>query len=186
VPEELPSDELLADLAPHVPEAPASTPPDTEVTVQPNPLRARPPFHEPDLAQPATALQKPFVEKQATSFDETALQTAEPDAENASVASPVEEVCEIGIWRGYVKSRFYAGLIGGQGEGIEFALAESLPVRLRGNGTPDRTGAAAEAHEALVNYLIESGWELEPSRNGESWYALRFRRADAPAESRSA
>jgi hypothetical protein len=189
-------EQLLADIAPPLVEPAASqaladaesvqVEEHTETRLKPNPLLARPPFHEPALAQPATALQKPLVEEQATSVDETALQTPEPDAENASVASPVEEVCEIGIWRGYVKSRFYAGLIGSREEGIEFALAESLPVRLRGNGTPDRTGAAAEAHEALVNYLIESGWELEPARNGESWYSLRFRRADAPAESRSA
>jgi hypothetical protein len=101
------------------------------------------------------------------------------------VTQPVEEICAIGLWRGYVKSRFYAGLIGG-GEGIEYALAESQAVRLHGDATPERTKAAAQAHEALVNYLIESGWEVDSPVNGERWYALRFRRAVAPAESNSA
>ena len=193
VAEELPSDQLLADIAPPVAEPPASASADPEVTLEPEPetepTRARPPFPAPGArVQPSAASQEQLLEEQPATFGETALplQSAATDADKVPVARPVEEICEIGIWRGYVKSRFYAGLIGRGGEGIEFALAESLPVRLRGNGTPERTGATAEAHQALVNYLIESGWEVEPSRNGESWYALRFRRAAALAESDSA
>lgn len=175
--EELAAEQLLADIAPEAGE-------DTEVGSQPEPVRARPPFHEPALAQP-TARQERLVEEQTASFAETQLQTSEADADEVSVTQSVEEICAIGLWRGYVKSRFYAGLIGG-GEGIEYALAESQAVRLRGDGTPERTEAAAQAHEALVNYLIESGWEVDAPVNGECWYALRFRRAAAPAESNSA
>jgi hypothetical protein len=174
--EELAAEQLLADIAPEAEE-------DTEVRLQPKPVLARPPFHEPALGQP-TARQERLVEEQTASIAE--LQTAKADADEVEVTRPVEEICSIGLWRGYVKSRFYAGLIGGEGEGIEYALAESQAVRLHGEGTPERTEAAAQAHEALVNYLIEAGWEVDAPVNGESWYALRFRRAAAPAESNSA
>jgi hypothetical protein len=152
------------------------------------PVRAGPPIPQPAVDEAGTARREQLLDEEAASLAAAALplQSAATDADEVPVERPVEEICEIGIWRGYVKSRFYAGLIGGENEGIEFALAESQPVRLRGNGTPERTGDAAEAHEALVNYLIESGWEVEPSRNGEGWYALRFRRAAAPAEANSA
>ena len=193
VAEELPAHQLLADIAPTVAEPPAPASADSEAPLEPGSepetTRARPPVLESAvLAQSSAARQEQLVEERPASVGETPLplQSAGTNAEEVPVTRPVEEICEIGIWRGYVKSRFYAGLIGREGEGIEFALAESLPVRLRGNGTPERTGEAAAAHEALVNYLIESGWEVEPSRNGEGWYALRFRRAAAPAESNSA
>jgi hypothetical protein len=159
------AEQLLADIAPPLVEP--STP------KRPEPVRARPPFHEPAL--PVTVRQEQSVE----------LQAPEPHADDESLSQPIEEICAIGIWRGYVKSRFYATLMGGEEEGIEYALAESQPIRVRGNGTPERTPAAERAHQALVARLIESGWEVEPPANGDSWYALRLRRAAALAESNS-
>jgi hypothetical protein len=85
---------------------------------------------------------------------------------------PTEEFCQIRVWRGYAKARFYASLdLGGE---EEFAVAESRSFRFRGNGTPDDTEAAHEAHQALVRKLVAKGWE--PEGSGGSWYSTRFRR----------
>jgi hypothetical protein len=183
-PEELPTGQLLADIAPAEAEPPAQGPvvqtgtptprseEHTETMLQPQPARAQPPLPALD---PATARREQSVD------EAMALQNAGPAADEAYMPQPIEEKCAIGVWHGYVKSRFYAGLIGGAaGEGIEYALAETQPLRLRGNGRPERTPAAAKAHQVLVDYLIESGWRVEPPADGDSWYALRFRRT-APA-----
>jgi hypothetical protein len=85
---------------------------------------------------------------------------------------PTEEFCRVGIWRGYAKARFYASLE--LGDGDDLAVAESQPFRLRGNGTPDRTKRAEEAHQALVAELLADGWE--PVDDVGPWYAGRFRR----------
>ena len=137
---------------------------------------ARPPFHDPALVEGAVTRQV---------VEEVALQTPEPAADYEAVTYPREEICAIAIWHGYVKSRFYAGLTSGE-QGIEYALAESEPIRLRGNGTPERTPAAERALEALVAKLVDSGWEVEPPGNGDSWHELRLRRAAERVESRSA
>jgi hypothetical protein len=158
---ERPPEQLLADIAP-----PATEEHDTEIKPEPEPVQARPPFHDPALG--------------------AALESPESDADDVAMTHPTEEICTIAIWHGYVKSRFYAGLIGDDEQGIEYALAESEPIRVRGNGTPERTQEAEKAHQALVARLIESGWEVEPPVNGESWHALRLHRAVARAESSSA
>ena len=155
-PTERPPEQLLADLAP-----PAANEQPTEI--KPEPVQARPPFHDPVLAE--------------------TLESPPAGADDVAMTPPTEEICTIAIWHGYVKSRFYAGLIGNDEQGIEYALAESEPVRLRGNGTPERTEEAERAHQALVARLIESGWEVDPPVNGDDWHALRLHRAVAPAES---
>lgn len=94
-------------------------------------------------------------------------------AEAEPVAAPTEELCEILVWRGYSKARFYARL-DIEHDGDEFAVAESPTFRFRGNGTPDGTTAAKEAHEALVAKLVAKGWE--PEGTSGPWYAVRFRR----------
>jgi hypothetical protein len=163
--EERPPEQLLADIAP----APAEQPPQ----VRPEPVVARPPFHEPALGEAAVTRQV---------FEEVALQTPGVHADYEAVTYPSDEICAVAIWHGYVKSRFYAGLTSGE-QGIEYALAESEPIRLRGNGTPERTPAAERALEALVAKLVDSGWEVEPPANDDSWHALRFRRAAERVES---
>jgi hypothetical protein len=153
-----PARDVVAELvaAPPLPKAPAPRapsrptppppPPAPEVTTAEEPLPVAPPPPPPPAA---------------------------PEPEPASVVEPTEEFCEILVWRGYAKARFYARL-DIEHEGEEFAVAESPTFRFRGNGTPDDTSAAHEAHEALVSRLIDKGWEPEEATG--PWYALRFRR----------
>ena len=83
------------------------------------------------------------------------------------------DVCEIGWWRGYLKSEFYAIAVGPDrreyeaGRSRQFVWRKEAPPPLE----HDRARAA---HEALVQKLVESGWE----QVGEAspWYAQRFRR----------
>jgi hypothetical protein len=93
-----------------------------------------------------------------------------PDA--ITEPEPTEEMCEILVWRGYTKARFYARL--DVDETDEFAVAESPSFRFHGNGTPDDTEAARAAHRALVEKLRAKGWE--PDEASGPWYAARFRR----------
>jgi hypothetical protein len=95
-----------------------------------------------------------------------------PPVEQEVVAEPTEELCEIFVWRGYAKARFYARL--DLDETDEFAVAESPSFRFHGNGTPDNTEAARAAHQALVEKLRAKGWEQEETTG--PWYAARFRR----------
>jgi hypothetical protein len=103
------------------------------------------------------------------------LQETSGLVDNESVEIATEEICEIAVWRGYAKSRFYGRLdtpvLPGE---TELAVAESPPFRFRGNGQPDRTEAAQAAHDALVEKLVADGWELDDP--GDAWYASRFRR----------
>jgi hypothetical protein len=95
-----------------------------------------------------------------------------PPVEPEVLAEPTEEVCEILVWRGYAKARFYARLE--LEETDEFAVAESASFRFHGNGAPDDTKAARAAHQALVEKLRAKGWEQEDTTG--PWYAARFRR----------
>jgi hypothetical protein len=97
----------------------------------------------------------------------------EPDV----VPEPTEEICDIFVWRGYAKARFYARL--DLDETDEFAVAESPVFRFRGNGMPDPTDAAKAAHRTLVEKLVAKGWEPEETSSGP-WYAARFRRPLEP------
>ena len=97
---------------------------------------------------------------------------APPPVVPAVVAEPTEEVCEILVWRGYAKARFYARLE--LDETDEFAVAESPSFRFHGNGTPENTEAARAAHRTLVEKLRAKGWEQEETTG--PWYAARFRR----------
>jgi hypothetical protein len=85
---------------------------------------------------------------------------------------PTEELCEILVWRGYAKARFYARL--DVDDTDDFAVAESPTFRFHGNGTPEDTRAARDAHRALVEKLLAKGWEQDDASG--PWYAARFRR----------
>lgn len=82
------------------------------------------------------------------------------------------KTCTIAVWRGYRKATFYARAF--DSRGTEVALAESAFFRYRGNGAPERTEAAAEAHRALVEQLRRAGWES--TRDGKSWFDLTLTR----------
>jgi hypothetical protein len=47
---------------------------------------------------------------------------------------------------------------------------------------PEETEAAREAHEGLVERLLELGWEVDDHEPGSAWYELAFRLTMAPAE----
>ena len=98
---------------------------------------------------------------------------AAPDVPPPHFVVPAEawELCEIGWWRGYLKSEFYA-----VADGREFARSRSF--RWRGERPPASDDEAARAaHEALVARLAEAGWE--PLGQAIPWYAQRFRRRSA-------
>lgn len=82
------------------------------------------------------------------------------------------EVCEIDYWRGYLKCDFYARSVPVE-SGQEVARSP-LFLWLR-NIPPQRDGKALAAHTALVQRLLDAGWEPHGTRG--PWYAQRFRRA---------
>jgi hypothetical protein len=95
---------------------------------------------------------------------------------------PQHERCEIALWRGYAKARFFAKLTTGSGE-YEYGVAESQPFRARRNGTVEQTQRAEAAHRSLVEFLTGEGWEQEENPDG-AWYASRFWRPVAATEAR--
>jgi hypothetical protein len=99
-----------------------------------------------------------------------------PEEEPAAPAPPTEELCEIRVWRGYTRSRFYARLeVAARHDAEGCAVAESTPFRFTGNGTLEQTEAAEAAHRALIEELVALGWEPLDSRG--PWYAARLGRA---------
>jgi hypothetical protein len=76
------------------------------------------------------------------------------------------ERCEIVLRRGYVKGQFYAR------DENDAYIAGSPMFRLRGRSTVRETDAALAAQGALVDALVEGGWE--PYDRGRAWYADRF------------
>jgi hypothetical protein len=89
-------------------------------------------------------------------------------------APPQPERCEIALWRGYAKARFFAKLTTGSGE-YAYAVAESRPFRTRRNGTVEQTERTEAAHRSLVEFLRSEGWEQADHPDG-AWYASRFER----------
>ncbi|HWN21359.1 MAG TPA: hypothetical protein VNP93_05265 [Gaiellaceae bacterium] len=94
--------------------------------------------------------------------------------EQDEAGRPAEETCEIAWWRGYVKSQFYVQ----SNAPLDQVLASRL-FRFRGSEEPEQTGAAAEAHRALVEELRAAGWV--PDGRGEQWFSERFRRSGPTA-----
>jgi hypothetical protein len=91
-------------------------------------------------------------------------------AASEPAAAPGEpfETCEIALWRGYVKSRFYV-----VGEPTLPENAEPLASPLfRSRGEPTDEGAAADAYKVLVSELLAEGWE--PTERRRAWYSQRF------------
>lgn len=96
-----------------------------------------------------------------------------PPATGEPPASVRWELCEIALWRGYVKSEFYATGVGP--DGAEYEVARSRGFRWRRSEPPPvEHEAARAAHEGLVQRLRDSGWV--PIGEGSTWYARRFRR----------
>jgi hypothetical protein len=75
----------------------------------------------------------------------------------AATATEQRRTCEIRLWHGYVKSRFYAVA---QRESGPETIAESSYFR-RQKGKPPRSTAAASTLESFVASLERDGWTVE-------------------------
>ena len=132
------------------------------------------------MPQPAVARLEPVATVEARPEPEFAAAILSPPppstvAEITAPAPPTDELCEIALWRGYTKTRFYARLdVSARAEDEGSAVAESPAFRFSGNGTPAQTEAAEDAHRALVDELMTRGWE--PCESTGPWYADRFSR----------
>ena len=91
--------------------------------------------------------------------------------EPAPLAEP--DACEIAVWKGYRKARFYARVLAT--DGTEFALAESDSFRWRGNGSLDQTEDAAAAHQQLLDHLASHGWSVH--QETPTWYVKTLKRS---------
>ena len=87
------------------------------------------------------------------------------------------DLCQIGWWRGYVKSEFYAEAV--RPEGDRYEAGTSPRFRWWRSDPPEQTKSIVAAHEALVQKLLRAGWE--PDGQGFEWYELRFRRPRQPS-----
>jgi hypothetical protein len=144
------------------------------------PLPTEPPIEHREITitrEAATATEEAglaaVLAREAALAHKAALQSEELAAEEDLVEIATEETCEIAIWKGYAKARFYAR-VDEPGLDEEFAVAESPTFRFRGNGIPERTDAAEAAHATLIEKLVAKGWE--PTGSAEPWYAEGFRR----------
>lgn len=117
-----------------------------------------PPVDEPDELPPEWTPEDDEYDEGAPEL-ELELEPTEPRAGDV-------ERCEIRVWHGYVKSQFYA-VNGGDG-----ALAAS-PLFRRAGDVPAQSPPVVAAHEQLVQWLVDNGWE--PDGGGETWYAQQFR-----------
>ncbi len=99
--------------------------------------------------------------------------SAQPVQETDSSRDPAVVTCEIALWNGYLKSRFYARLI--RPDGTELAAAESGPFRNAGEEHAEPTEEAKAALDNLLDELIGNGWTLDGT--GPDWYSRRLWRA---------
>jgi hypothetical protein len=97
-------------------------------------------------------------------------EAAQPVQETDNSGETAVVTCEIALWHGYLKSRFYARLI--RPDGTELAAAESGPFRNAGEEHPEPTEEARAALDKLLDELMESGWELDGT--GPDWYSRRL------------
>lgn len=79
--------------------------------------------------------------------------------------------CEVGWWRGYVKSAFFAMETSSTGPGR--TIAWSPYFRWRKRDVPRETPEAAAALRSLVNSLEREGWIV--AGRHEEWFRVRFK-----------
>jgi hypothetical protein len=127
-------------------------------------------------AKPVETKPKPVetsTAPEAPSWNGQPLEAARAEATVRQAYEAVRlEFCQIGWWRGYVKSEFYADAIGPEGD--RYRAGTSPAFRWWRSTPPERTKAAVAAHEALVAKLLRAGWE--PEEQGFEWYEARFSR----------
>jgi hypothetical protein len=86
----------------------------------------------------------------------------------ASAERAMMERCAIAVWRGYVKSRFFAT----RGEGDAIAL--SMLFRAPGGQAPERTPQSEQALAELLERLDQLGWAV--IAEGPQWFDRRLER----------
>ena len=94
------------------------------------------------------------------------------------LTEPVERLprvrCRVALWRGYVKSQFYA--IELRAPQAPRVFAESPLFRIRGGGLPPQHGASADAHATLIANLEQAGWCVVA--RGLRWYHVELERVE--------
>jgi hypothetical protein len=105
-------------------------------------------------------------------YDDGADLYFEEEVDEPAPATVDGTTCRIAVWRGYRKATFYAQAFDSRGG--EVALAESPSFRYSGNGMPEQTQAAAEAHRALLEALRHSGYQT--AKRGTSWFDMTLTR----------
>lgn len=81
--------------------------------------------------------------------------------------------CEIGLWHGYLTSKFYARCRTAEGELIVIAESQAFRRVRAGGGEPSPKVRAA--HDEVLRPLLEDGWLV--TETGAAWYQARLRRA---------
>lgn len=95
---------------------------------------------------------------------------AEREREESHTELETHQVCEIACWRGYVRWRFYVD------SEVPLEPSFSSPYfRAPGEGAPEQSDDALQAHAILVEKLVAAGWE--PEGYGEEWFSERFQRS---------
>lgn len=97
---------------------------------------------------------------------------AESDARVLAAASETRmRECEVGWWRGYVKSAFFA--FETSSTGSERTIAWSPYFRWRKRDVPRETPEAAAALRSLVESLEREGWTV--AGRHEEWFRVKFK-----------
>jgi hypothetical protein len=149
--------------------------PEPTVELEPEPVAESAPVAAPTPEPPAApvASPAPIAEPRPILIPPPPVEISEvepPDVEHAAAAAAEVgvQMCEIGLWKGYRKSQFFAR--GVAVDGVEYAVAQSPVFRSRNPGADDE--AARDAHTELAEQLLELGWQRDGA--GDEWWALRF------------
>jgi hypothetical protein len=105
---------------------------------------------------------------------------AAPALVSARLAQPAESRprvrCRVTLWRGYVKSQFYA--IEQSSTRGRRVIAQSSLFRMRGGSPLPQQGAPAGAHATLIENLEQDGWCVVA--RGPRWFDVELERAEGP------
>src|SRR5262249_52320066 len=129
------------------------------------PLRAPPPAAR-------TRETQPVCQPRSLRTEHT---TQEPSTPNRPPTGGVGSAltCEIHVFRGYVKSQFYAEWSASEGRAPR-AVAQSRWFRWRGTDPPAPEPDVVAARDQLLQTLEANGWVRTGS--GAEWYSDRFER----------
>ena len=90
--------------------------------------------------------------------------------------SPWRVRCRVALWRGYIKSQFYA--IEQSATRAPRVIAQSPLFRMRGGGPLLQEEAPAGAHATLIANLEQDGWCVVA--RGPRWFDVELERAEGP------